>query len=96
VSGRHLLDTNIVIAILAAEPSVLQRVATVDEVFVPAIARGELYYGARKSARSEANINRIDGFAAAVAILGYDSSGRAFRQMKLKTGWTEMKHRYGW
>jgi len=45
-------------------------VATVDEVFVPAIALGELYYGARKLARSEANINRIDEFAAAMATSG--------------------------
>ncbi|MGH8471275.1 MAG: type II toxin-antitoxin system VapC family toxin, partial [Gammaproteobacteria bacterium] len=72
--GRYLLDTNIVIAIFAAEPAVLQRVATVDEVFVPAIALGELYYGARKSARSEANINRIDEFAGAMAILGCDGA----------------------
>jgi len=43
VSGRFLLDTNIVIAIFAAEPAVLERVATVDEVFVPAITLGELY-----------------------------------------------------
>lgn len=74
MSGRFLLDTNIVIAIFAAEPAVLQRLATVDEVFVPAIALGELYYGARKSARAEANINRIDEFAAAVAILGCDGA----------------------
>ncbi|MGH8694262.1 MAG: type II toxin-antitoxin system VapC family toxin [Burkholderiales bacterium] len=74
MNGRFLLDTNIVIAIFAAEPAVLQRVATVDEVFVPAIALGELYYGARKSARSEANINRIDEFAAAMAILGCDGA----------------------
>jgi len=74
MSGRFLLDTNIAIAIFAAEPAVLQRLATVDEVFVPAIALGELYYGARKSARAEANINRIDEFAAAVAILGCDGA----------------------
>jgi tRNA(fMet)-specific endonuclease VapC len=74
MNGRFLLDMNIVIAIFAAEPAVLQRVATVDEVFVPAIALGELYYGARKSARSEANINHIDEFAAAMAILGCDGA----------------------
>lgn len=74
MNGRFLLDTNIVIAIFAAEPAVLQRVATVDEVFVPVIALGELYYGARKSARSEANINRIDEFAAAMATLGCDGA----------------------
>jgi len=43
-------------------------VATVDDVFVPAITLGELYYEARKSTRFEANINRIDEFAATMAI----------------------------
>jgi len=39
---------------------------------VPAVALGELYYGARKSARSEANSARIDEFVAAAAVLGCD------------------------
>jgi len=43
----------IVIAIFVAEPAILQRVATVDEVFVPAIALDELYYAARKLDRAQ-------------------------------------------
>jgi tRNA(fMet)-specific endonuclease VapC len=73
MSGRVLLDTNIVIAIFAEEPPVLDRMAAAEEVFVPAVALGELYYGARKSGRTEANIARIDEFAAAAAILGCDA-----------------------
>jgi tRNA(fMet)-specific endonuclease VapC len=83
VSGRFLLDTNIVIAIFAAEPAVLERVATVDEVFVPAITLGELYYGAQKSTRSEANINRIDAFSTTMAILGCDeATARQYGRIK--------------
>ena len=83
MSGRFLLDTNIVIAIFAAEPAILERVATVDEVFVPAITLGELYYGARKSTRFEANINRIDAFAATMAILGCDeATARQYGRIK--------------
>ena len=74
MSGRFLLDTNIVIAIFAEEPAVLERVTAAEEVFVPAVVLGELYYGARKSARSEMNIARIDEFAAAAAVLGCDAS----------------------
>lgn len=74
MSGRFLLDTNIVIAIFAEEPAVLERVTAAEEVFVPAVALGELYYGARKSARPEMNIGRIDEFAAAAAVLGCDAS----------------------
>ncbi len=70
--GRVLLDTNIIIAIFAEEVPVLERMATAEEVFVPAVALGELYYGARKSGRAETNIARIDEFAAAAAILSCD------------------------
>jgi tRNA(fMet)-specific endonuclease VapC len=73
MSGRVLLDTNIVIAIFAEELPVLERIAAAEEVFVPAVALGELYYGARKSERAETNIARIDEFAAAAAILGCDA-----------------------
>jgi len=74
MSGRLLLDSNIVIAVFAEESAVLERVAAADEVFVPAIALGELYYGARKSTRTDQNIARIDEFAAAAAVLGCDAA----------------------
>ena len=73
MSGRFLLDTNIVIAIFAEETAVLERAAAAGEVFVPAVALGELYYGARKSGRSKTNIARIDEFAAAAAVVGCDA-----------------------
>jgi tRNA(fMet)-specific endonuclease VapC len=83
MSGRFLLDTNIVIAIFAEESAVLERAAAADEVFVPAVALGELYYGARKSARSETNIARIDEFAAAAAVLGCDAvTAQQYGQIK--------------
>jgi len=55
VSGRVLLDTNILIALFAGETSVLTAAQHTEAVYVPAVALGELYYGARKSARAAAN-----------------------------------------
>ena len=52
-TGRFLLDTNIVIALFATEAAVQQRLAEASEVFVPSIVLGELYYGSRKSTRSQ-------------------------------------------
>jgi tRNA(fMet)-specific endonuclease VapC len=60
MSGRYLLDTNIIIALFAEEAAVRNNLAQADEVFIPSIAIGELYYGARKSGRSEANLARVD------------------------------------
>lgn len=72
MSGRFLLDTNIVIAIFAEEPILLQRLAEAEEVFVPTIVLGELYYGARKSTHAEANVAQIEEFSVTAVILGCD------------------------
>ena len=49
MSGRFLLDTNIVIAIFAKDSGVVDHLAQATEVFVPSIVLGELFYSARKS-----------------------------------------------
>jgi tRNA(fMet)-specific endonuclease VapC len=69
MSGRYLLDTNIIIALFAREQAVLDRLSAADAAFVPVVALGELYYGAGKSVRVEENLNRIDGFAASATLL---------------------------
>ena len=40
-TGRFVLDSNIVIALLAGEQAVLGRIAAAETVYVPAIALGE-------------------------------------------------------
>jgi tRNA(fMet)-specific endonuclease VapC len=74
MSGKVLLDTNIVIALFAKEAVIQQSLAEVDEAFVSSIVLGELYYGAQKSSRVEANIARVNMFAAANAILVCDTA----------------------
>jgi tRNA(fMet)-specific endonuclease VapC len=74
MSGRFLLDTNIVIALFASDPGVQQQLMAETEIFIPAIVLGELYYGARKSGQRDANLTRIDEFAAQSAILPCDQS----------------------
>lgn len=64
MNGRVLLDTNIIIAVWANDVAVTEQLARVPEVFVPVIALGELYCGARKSAWSTKNLARIDELAA--------------------------------
>ncbi len=73
MNGSVLLDTNILIALFAAEPAVLARLAGAREVFVPAVAIGELYFGAERSSHAEANIARIEAFAGTAAVIGCDA-----------------------
>jgi tRNA(fMet)-specific endonuclease VapC len=73
MTGRLLLDTNAVIAILGNDASIQRSLTGVTEVFVPVIVLGELYYGANKSSRIAANIARIDEFAASCSALPCDT-----------------------
>ena len=88
VAGGHplgfLLDTNIVIAALKRERATLARVEDAEgSLFVPVIALGELYFGARKSARVEENFRRIEGFAARANILPCDGeTARLYGEVK--------------
>lgn len=56
---RVLLDTNIVIALFAGEPMVLDRIAECSETHVPVPVLGELYHGALQSVRKEENLGRL-------------------------------------
>jgi tRNA(fMet)-specific endonuclease VapC len=76
-TGSVLLDTNILIALLAGEAAVLEQLNTATAVYIPSIALGELYYGAQKSARASDNIFRIDELGAAAAVLGCDAETAA-------------------
>ena len=77
MNGKYLLDTNIVIAIFAGDPNVLEPLVESNEVFLSTIVLGELYYGARKSTHVDSNIRRIDELAASSALLGAISTPRA-------------------
>ena len=83
MSGRFLLDTNIVIAIFANDATVIAQLAQATEVFVPSIVLGELFYGARKSNQAHANVARIEEFAADTVILACDAAtGREYGRIK--------------
>ena len=85
MSGKYLLDTNIVIALFANEPAVTALLKDAEEIFVSSIVMGELYYGARKSNRVQENIARLDEFAANNVVLSCDhETARQYGQLKDK------------
>jgi len=73
MSGKYLLDTSIIIALFANDRAVVEQIEDAEEVFVPSIVIGELYYGARKSGRVRENVARVDLFAEANVILICDT-----------------------
>lgn len=70
--GRVLLDTNIVIALLTGDGAVVRHLGQAQEVFVPAIVLGELFFGAAKSSRPGENLAIVEEFAAGRRIIGSD------------------------
>ena len=69
MSGSILLDSNFVIALFRQDAAAQSALLAAEQVFVPSIVLGELYYGAHKSERKEENVARIDRFAAASEVL---------------------------
>jgi tRNA(fMet)-specific endonuclease VapC len=83
MNGKYLLDTNIVIALFADDMAVKDNLAKAEEVFVPSIAIGELYFGARKSGRVKENLERLDEFVANSVVLGCDAeAARRYGEIK--------------
>ena len=78
MSGKVLLDTNIVIALFAGEPEVLENLQRQDAAFLCVPVIGELRYGALASGRVEHNLARLDTFARAAKILPCDRETAAF------------------
>jgi tRNA(fMet)-specific endonuclease VapC len=61
-SGKFLLDTNIVIALLEGDEALLSNLDQATKVFVPAIVFGELFFGVAKSSgllRTQPNWNSL-------------------------------------
>lgn len=83
MSGRYLLDTNIIIALFADEAIVKDNLAQASEVFIPSFVIGELCYGARKSGRVRENLAKIDELVAGSAILVCDAgTARQYGEVK--------------
>jgi len=85
MNGRYLLDTNIVIALFAQDVVVIEKLQETEDIFIPSIVIGELYYGAQKSGQIDANTRRVDEFAVANVILSCDhETARWYGQVKNK------------
>jgi tRNA(fMet)-specific endonuclease VapC len=72
MNGNILLDTNIVIALFANEVSIINNLRKVEEIFIPCIVVGELFFGALKSEKVNDNLSRLNEFASHNIILGCD------------------------
>jgi tRNA(fMet)-specific endonuclease VapC len=70
--NKFLLDTNAIIALQRENEDLKKLLSTSTDVFVPAVAVGELYYGAYKSQRVEENRKNVAAFIANRVVLNVD------------------------
>lgn len=73
MSGRHLLDTNVIVALFKGDKNVQAEIAKSTEVFVPSVAIGELYFGAYHSSDVPRHLIQVGRFANSSKILTCDS-----------------------
>ena len=76
----YLLDTNVCIAFLAGkDSSVREKLLSVapTEVSLCSVVKAELYYGARRSAQVERNLDRLAEFFEAFESLPFDDAASA-------------------
>lgn len=88
--NNYLLDTNIVIGLFANEPTITEKINSIpDNIFIPSIVIGELFYGAEQSTRKNENLKKIEELAESSLILDCDVDtaslyGKIKNQLKLK------------
>lgn len=59
MSGRYLLDTNIIIDLFNGVDAVTKKLINADEVFVPNVVIGELYFGLYGSKKTKSNLCNV-------------------------------------
>jgi tRNA(fMet)-specific endonuclease VapC len=69
MSGKYLLDTNILIAVLNNDAAVRRRLSSRPESLLSVISVGELLRGAYGSQRVEANLHRVRGITACITVI---------------------------
>lgn len=72
---KYLLNTNIVIYTLKNRPEKIREAFNchADQLCVSTVTLGELIFGAEKSQQPERNLAEVEGFAARLQVLPFDS-----------------------
>jgi tRNA(fMet)-specific endonuclease VapC len=87
-TGDLLLDSNAIIALLAGDAGLQMKLSSAA-TYLPIVAVGELYFGARKSSRVTENIFKIDRLIAVSVVLPCDTPtasiyGETKQRLKVK------------
>lgn len=83
MSGKYLLDANVVIDLFRGDQRTISRISKIKVIAVPAIVLGELYFGANKSNQTPKRIDEIMHLQELVHILDITkSTARIYGEIK--------------
>jgi len=69
MSGKYLLDTNIIIDLFRGDSKAIALVNQIEVIYVPVIVIGELYFGANRSNQLQKRTSEIEQLEKMVTIL---------------------------
>lgn len=85
MADKLLLDTNIVVGLINGESRVVQFLQGRDEIYLPCIALGELFYGAFRSSQVAFNIAGVEAVIAERKFANCDATtARYYGEVKSK------------
>ncbi len=83
MSGKYILDTNMVISFMRMDKRTVEEIREMEEVFIPVTVVGELYYGAYKSKKMKENFQSISNLLRNVSVLENDvETARIYGEIK--------------
>ena len=72
MSGKYLVDTNVIIRLLRSDERSVELFDMADEIYIPVIVAGELYYGAENSTKKQENMQIFSDFISQYDVVDVD------------------------
>ena len=72
MSGKCLVDTNVIICLLRGDEHSIELFNQADDIYIPAIVAGELFYGAQNSRLKQENLVIFSNFLLQYEIIDLD------------------------
>ena len=69
MNGKYLVDTNVIIRLLNSDQRSVELFDMADEIYIPVIVAGELYYGAENSTKKQENTQIFSDFISQYSVV---------------------------
>ena len=74
MNGKFLVDTNVIIRLLRSDERAIELFNQAESICIPVVVAGELFYGAEKSTRQQANARIFSEFISQYEVIEVDTA----------------------